>query len=72
MSNSFILQLDESLCQTGKLVLERVSIDATFSGSKFKFFIYLFSRAADILIRNEMRRKEMTSSLERRDYNRKR
>lgn len=60
MSDSFILQMDECLRQTGKLVLGRVSIDATFSASRFKFFIYLILFAAAILIRNEMRRREMT------------
>lgn len=74
MSNSFILQMDESLRQTRKLVLERVAVDDTFSESGFKFFIYLFSYAVDILIRNEMRRKEtsFSSSLDSREYNRKR
>lgn len=69
------LQLDDSLCQTAELVLDRVSIDATFSGSRFKFFIHLFAHADNILIRNEMRGGEMTSfssSLDSKEYNRKR
>lgn len=75
MSNSFILHMDKCLCQTGKLVLERVSTDATFSGSRFKFFIYLILCADTILIRNEMMRSEITgisSSLESREYHRER
>lgn len=75
MSNSFILHMDKCLCQTGKLVLERVSIDSTFSGSRFYFFVYLILCAATILIRNEMILPEMTgfsSSLDSREYYRER
>lgn len=50
--------MDGNLHQSGKLVLERVALDDTFSESGFKFFIYLFLYAVDILIKNETRRKE--------------